>query len=122
MTSGILSGKSDDSVLVAPSAPVVFDPMDCSPPGSSVRGIIQAKILEWVAISFSRGSSRPRDQSQVSCFAGRFFIVWATKEAAGQVTESPGTQDKGGGVGSQTRQAMQLLLWSFCGLRWVAQF
>ena len=46
-------------------------PLDCSPPGSSVRGILQARILEWVAISFSRGSSRPRDQTLVSCIAGR---------------------------------------------------
>ena len=49
------------------------DPMDCSSPGSSVHGILQAGILEWVAIPFSRGSSQPRDQIQVSCNAGRFF-------------------------------------------------
>ena len=52
------------------------DPMDYNPPGSSIQGIFQARILEWVAISFSRGSSRPRDQtdiSWVSCTAGRFF-------------------------------------------------
>ena len=50
------------------------DPMDCSPPGSSVCGILQARILEWVAISSSRGSSQPRDQTWVSCIAGRFFL------------------------------------------------
>ena len=55
--------------------------MDCSPPGSSVHGILQARILEWVAISFSGGSSRPRDRTQVSCIAARFFTVWATREA-----------------------------------------
>ena len=49
------------------------DPMDCSLPGSSVPGIFQARILEWVAISFSRGSSPPRDQTWVSCIAGGFF-------------------------------------------------
>ena len=49
--------------------------MDCSPPGSSVHGISQARILEWVAISFSRGSSRPRDQTHVFCLAGRFFTT-----------------------------------------------
>ena len=49
-------------------------------PGSSVHGILQARILEWVAISFSRGSSQPRDRSQVSHIAGGFFIVWATRE------------------------------------------
>ena len=56
------------------------DPMDWSPLGSSVQGIVQTRILEWVAIPFSRGSSRPRDQIQVSCIAGRFFTIWATKE------------------------------------------
>ena len=55
--------------------------MDCSPPGSSVHGFLQARILEWVAIFFSRGSSQPRDQTQVSCIAGRFFTVWTTREA-----------------------------------------
>jgi len=49
------------------------DPMDCSPPGSSIHGILQARILEWVAIPFSRGSSQPRNQTWVSCIAGRFF-------------------------------------------------
>ena len=55
--------------------------MDCSLPGSSVHGILQARILEWVAISFSRGSSWPRDQTQVSCIADRFFTAWAIREA-----------------------------------------
>ena len=55
--------------------------MDYSPPGPSVQGIFQARVLEWVAISFSRGSSRPRDRTQVSCIAGRRFTVWATREA-----------------------------------------
>ena len=57
------------------------DPMDCSPPGSPVHGILQARILEWVTIPFSRGSSWPRDQTWVSCIAGRFFTIWATREA-----------------------------------------
>ena len=56
-------------------------PMDCSPPVSSVLGILQARILEWVAISFSRGSSWPRDWTLVSGIKGRFSTVWATKEA-----------------------------------------
>ena len=60
------------------SYPTLCDPMDCSPPGSSVHGILQARIPEWVAISFSRGSSRPRDQTQVSRIAGRRFILWPT--------------------------------------------
>ena len=54
--------------------------MDCSPPGSSVHGILQARILEWVAIPFSRGYSQPRDQTWVSCIADRFFTIWATRE------------------------------------------
>ena len=57
------------------------DPMDCSLPGSSVHGILQARIPEWVAISFSRGSSQPRNQTRVSCIAGRFFTNWAMREA-----------------------------------------
>ena len=56
---------------ITQSCPTLCDPMDCSPPGSSVYGILQARVLEWVAISFSRGSSRPRDQT-----AGRLFTDW----------------------------------------------
>ena len=55
--------------------------MDCSLPGSSIHRIFQARILEWVAISSSRGSSWPRDRTWVSCIAGRLFTVWATREA-----------------------------------------
>ena len=55
--------------------------MDCSMPGSSVHGILQARILGWVAMSFSRGFSWPRDQTWVSCFAGRHFTMWTTREA-----------------------------------------
>ena len=55
--------------------------MDCSRPGSSVHGILQAGILEWVAIPFSRGSSWPRNWTQASHIAGRFFTIWATMEA-----------------------------------------
>jgi len=58
-----------------------LQPMDYSPPGYSFHGIPQARILEWVAIPFSRGPSQPRDQTQVSCMVGRFLILWATKEA-----------------------------------------
>ena len=60
---------------VAQSCLTLCDPMDCSLPGSSVRGIFQARVLEWVAISFSRGSSGPRDQNRVSHIAGRRFTV-----------------------------------------------
>ena len=56
------------------------DPMDCSLPGFSIHGIFQERVLEWVAITFSRGFSWPRDWTQVSCIAGRCFTIWATKE------------------------------------------
>ena len=62
------------------SCSTLCDPMDCSLPGSSVPGIIQAGILEWVAISFSRRSSQPRDRTRVSHIAGRLFTIWATRE------------------------------------------
>ena len=57
------------------------NPMDYSPPASSVHGILQARILEWVTIPFSRGSSGPSDQTLISCIAGGFFTIWATREA-----------------------------------------
>ena len=66
---------------VAQSCPTVCDPTDCSLPGSSIHGIFQARVLEWVAISFSRGSSWPRDRTWVSHTAGRLFTIWATREA-----------------------------------------
>ena len=56
------------------------DPMDCSVPGSSVHAIFQARVLEWVAISFSRRSSRPRDRTCISRIVGRGFTIWASKE------------------------------------------
>ena len=67
--------------LVAKSVSNFYNPMDCSLPGSSVHGFLQARILEWVAISFSRGSFWPRIQTQISCNAGRFFTNWATRES-----------------------------------------
>ena len=67
-------------VLVAQSCLTLCDPMDCSAPGSSVHRNLQARTLEWVSVFFSRGSSRPRDRTQVSCIAGRFFALWVTKE------------------------------------------
>ena len=60
---------------VTQSCPTVCNPMDCRLPGSSVHGILQARILEWVAISFSRGSSQPRDITCISCLVGRFFTT-----------------------------------------------
>ena len=63
---------------VAQSCLTLCDPMDSSLSGSSLHGILQARVLEWVAISFSRGSSRPRDRTRVSCIPGRCFNLWAT--------------------------------------------
>ena len=56
-------------------------PMYCRPPGSSVHGISQARILEWVAVFFSRGFSLPRDQTGVSCIGRQFLYCWATRKA-----------------------------------------
>ena len=66
--------------LVSQLCPIPCNSMDSSPPGSSVHGILQARVLEWVAIPFSRGSSRPRDWTWVSCTAGRLFTIWAEIE------------------------------------------
>ena len=68
-------------VLVTQLCPALCDPTDYGMSGSSVHGIFQARIPEWVAFLFSRESSRPGDQTQVSCIAGRFFTTWATKQA-----------------------------------------
>ena len=73
--------KSEVKALVAQSSLTLCEPMAWSPPDFSVHGILQARILEWVAIPFSRGSSQLRDQTRVSCIAGGFFNIWATREA-----------------------------------------
>ena len=67
--------------VYAQSCLILSIPKDCSPPGSSVDGFLQARILEWVAMPFSRGSSQPRDQTQISHVAGGFLTVWATRQA-----------------------------------------
>ena len=74
---------------VAQSCPTLCNPMDCSPPGSSVHGIFQARILEWIAIPFSRRSSWPKGGTWVSGSACRFFTIWATRGVYMQ-PESPG--------------------------------
>ena len=70
---------------VTQSCLTLCDPMDYSPPGLSIRGIFQARVLEWVAISFYRGSSWPRDWTQVSHIAGRCFTIWATRVKMGMM-------------------------------------
>ena len=76
----IQTGLSNKVTEIAQSCPTLCDPMDCSLPGFSVHGIFQAIVLEWIVISFSRGSSRPRDRTRLSRFVDRRFTVWATKE------------------------------------------
>ena len=76
-------------VLVTQSCLTLCDPMDCSPSGSSVHGILQARILEGIAISFSRVSSWPRDRTRISLTVDRRFTVWATREVPVEcITES----------------------------------
>ena len=70
--------KSESEVFQ--SCPTLCDPVDCSLPGSSVHAILQARVLEWGAIAFSRGSSQPRDWTRVSCIGTRRFNLWATRE------------------------------------------
>ena len=94
---------------VAQSCPTLCDPMDCSPPGSSVHGIFQARELEWAAISFSRGSSRPRDRTWVSHILCIVVYIWASQVAlviknlpanAGDIRDVasiPGGRSHGGG-------------------------
>ena len=67
--------------LIAKLCLTLCDPMDCSPPGSFVHGISQARILEWVAISYCRGSSWPKNWTHVSCIGKRILYHWATREA-----------------------------------------
>jgi len=88
--------KWPDSVLYAATGNwfhvwLFATPIDCSLPGSSIHGIFQARILEWVAISFSRGSSQSRDWTWVSRIAGRHFTVWATREVLSKCYGKPQT-------------------------------
>ena len=69
-----MGGSTEHQGEVAQSCPMLCNPIDYSPSGSPVHGMLQARILEWVAVPFSRGSSGPRDGTQVSCIEGRFFM------------------------------------------------
>ena len=77
---------------VAKSCPTLWDLMVCSPPGSSVHGILQARILEWVAISFSMGSFWPKDWTSVSCIGRRILYHWATWETWNSLNFAPVSQ------------------------------
>ena len=82
-TSGqLLSQFMSGWVKVTQSRPTLCDPMYCNPAGFSVHGILQAKILEWVGIPFSRGSFGLRDWTWVSSISGRLLTIWATREAS----------------------------------------
>ena len=72
--------ESESESEVAQSCPILCDPIHCSLSGCSVHGIFQAIVLEWIAISFSRGSSQPRAWTRVSRIVDRRFTVWATRE------------------------------------------
>ena len=73
LTRSLVSKALESASEVTRSCPTLCDPVGCSLPSSSVHGILQARILEWVAISFSRGSSQPRDRTRVSHIGGRCF-------------------------------------------------
>ena len=91
-------------VKVAQSCPTLCDPMDYT-----VHGILQARILEWVAFLFSRGSSQPRDRTQVSHTAGGFFTSWATREALGRIKRLWNRKKQLLGVQSAAATAAKLL-------------
>ena len=94
--------------LVAQSYLILCDPTDCSPPGSSVRGIPQARILEWVAILSSRESPQPRDQTHKMCIAERFF----TTEPPGKTKWAPAPQLLSLCSGAQGLQPSSHSYWS----------
>ena len=88
--------------LVTQSCPILCNPMDCSPPGSSVHGILQARILEWIVIPFSRGSSQPKDQTWVFCTAGGFFTTELSGKPYGSME---GVKRRGGqGMGKEGKR------------------
>ena len=102
---------------VTQSCPTLCHPMDYSPPGSSVHGILQARILEWVAISSSRGSSQPRDQMHVSCTGRRILYHWTTWEAHQifiYLTAACGIQlpDQGSNPGPPAPGVQRPILWT----------
>ena len=114
ITCSIASGQGSPTVaavLVAQSCLTLCDPTDYRPPGSSVHEILQARKLEWVAFPFSRGSSQPRGQTQVSSIAGRSLPV------------EPHRKPKNTGVGSlsllQQIFLTQVLNWGLLNCRWI---
>ena len=102
--------------LVAKSCPTLCDPMDCNPPGSSVHGIAQARILECVAISFSRGSSRPRNWTHISCI-GRRILYPLNHQGSLSLHNRPFEERQGGGrkENRSGNKLLPLILLSFHG-------
>ena len=107
-TEGSKAGVSEVKVLLAQSCPTLCNPMDWNLPGSSAYGILQARILKWVALPFSRGSSWPRDRTWVSCITVRFFTIWAIRDAQGGINlaylrsrEGRGNKNTGGLSGTE---------------------
>ena len=94
-------------VLVAQLCPTLWDPVDYSPPGSSVHGILLARILEWVAISFFRGSSRPRGWTQVSYIAEKAMATHSSTLA----WEIPGTEEPGSLQSMGVAKSRTQLMW-----------
>ena len=98
--------------------PILCDTKDCSPPGSSVHGILEARILEWVAIPFSRGSSWPSDWTQVFRIAGRFFTFWATMESHHHFTNNE-VEAQRGNVSEVTQLCpRRTRIWSLAACCW----
>ena len=79
LNTAVCTCPSPQKLLLPQLCPTLGDPMDCNPPGSSVHGILQARILEWLAIPFPGGFSWPRDWTRVSYISGRFLTVLATR-------------------------------------------
>ena len=104
---GSKAGVSEVKVFVAQSCPTLCDPMVCSPPGSSVHGILQARILKWVALPFSRGPSWPRDWTGLSCTAVRFCTLWAIRDAQGGINLAYLRSREG--VATKTWEALAIL-------------
>ena len=113
-------------VLAIQLCPTLCDSMDCSPPGSSVHGILQARILEWVAIPFSWGSSSLRDWTWVSHIAARFFTIWVTRGAPKTTYKGPVT-GRGGWINKHrliwitTQKAAPFLGLAVAPLSWAVQ-
>ena len=111
----------DIVIVLSPSCDFLWPPQTVAhPPRSSVYGISQARILEWVVISFSRGSSQPRDQTEVSCIGGKIFYHWATREAQRYlyyllIYRMPSSRDSQVGYNSQVSLSLACprLIWGW---------